>query len=532
MFIFIYSLKYSSNKNFKKVTFSLGGSSSRMFGKQGYNLKIRGNDNLYGRTQFRLRPDAREATYLRSKLVCDMHNRLGLPSISANYATLYINDEYMGFYILMDAIKLSWVEYEYGDSDSTTLYQCKDMNNNLTVKTSSTGCNNENEEVTDNSEWIDLLTRFDAAQSAEDIEDIFDVDQFLTEIAFEYLSGSWDHYLNFGHNFYMYKPKNDKWKFMLYDFDGELGQDVSMGAGSFGFGQNQSSNTTSTDYASYSFEDWAKSRHLIDILILNDSTRFDNILRNFVTEVFNPATLFPRIDELKEYIRPYVELDKVPDENGKYPGRINEGADDYSLAQWDANCEFTTIRTSQGSKAYGLKYWILAKYRYICKAYEMECDEKYLDENYEYTIDKEVEATDDNFSFGGQGGPGGKGNQKDPKPNDTTEPFPNSQTTPQNDNTVEYNCWAAIIGYPCCSSENTKVYLHDDNGDWGYDFVKKEWCGITPYEEKTNDEVCWSEALGYPCCKDCAIYDTDEDGDWGYDFINKQWCGIQSFCPL
>jgi len=560
----------NKNKNFKKVTFSLGGSSSRMFGKQGYNFKIRGNDKLYGRTQFRLRPDAREATYLRSKLVCDMHNRLGLPSISANYATLYINGEYMGFYILMDAIKLSWVEFEFGDANSTSLYQCKDMNNNLTVKTSSTGCTNENEEVTDNSEWIELLTRLDAAQSAEDIEDIFDVDQFLTEIAFEYLSGSWDHYLNFGHNFYMYKPKDDKWKFMLYDFDGELGQDVSMGAGGFGFGGNQKKNT-STDYASYSFEDWAKSRHLIDILILNNSTRFDNILRNFVTEVFNPATLFPRIDELKEYIRPYVELDKVPDENGKYPGRLNEGASDYSLAQWDANCEFTTIKTSQGSKAYGLKYWILAKYRYICKAYEMECDEKYLDENYDYTIDKEVEATGDDFSFpGGQGGPpGGFGGFNNQQPNNTTVPLQPTETVvvkptetvvveptetvvveptetvviePTETVVVEptettipsqpsYMCWVEIIGYPCCSPGNTKVYYKDDNGDWGYDFRNKKWCGITPYEEKA-DENCWSEEYGYPCCKDCAVYDVDEHGEWGYDFSKKKWCGIQSFCPL
>eukprot|EP00833_Pecoramyces_ruminatium_P013710 jgi/Orpsp1_1/1187742/evm.model.d7180000059823.1 len=150
-----------SEKSFNKITFSIGGSSSRSFGKQGYNLKIRGKDELYGRTQFRLRPDAREATYLRSKLVCDMHNRLGVPSISANYATLYINDEYMGFYILMDSIKLSWVEYEYGDEDSTTLYQCKDMNNDLTVKSSANGCTNENEDVTDNTEWdhgITILT--------------------------------------------------------------------------------------------------------------------------------------------------------------------------------------------------------------------------------------------------------------------------------------------------------------------------------------------------------------------------------------
>ena len=301
----------------------------------------------------------------------------------------------MGFYVLLDAFKLSWVEFEYDDKDTTTLYQCKDMNNQLTVKTSSTGCTNENENVTDHSEWNELLTRLDAAQSAEDIEDIFDVDQFLTEIAFEYLSGSWDHYLNFGHNFYMYKPKDDKWKFFLYDFDAEFGQDVSLSVAGPPF-DNTPLKTNSTDFPTYTFEEWTKERHLIDILILKDSTRFDNILRDFVKKAFNPTVLFPHIDELKEFIRPYVELDKTPDENGKYPGRINEKANDYSLREWEANSEFTRVGSSQGSghsgQSYGLKYWILAKYRYVCKAYKIDdCDPKYLDENYEIPIDKEVE---------------------------------------------------------------------------------------------------------------------------------------------
>jgi len=152
-----------------------------------------------------------------------------------------------------------------------------------------------------------------------------------------------------------------------------------------------------------------KKRHLIDILILNNSTRFDNILRNVVTEVFNPATLFPHIDELKEFIHPFVELDKIPDVDDKYPGRLNENAEDYTIEQWDANCEFTKIK-SNNSFAYGLKQWILEKYRYVCKAYKMDCDETYLDENYEYTVDKEVEYVDNGFGgFGGFGKFGGFG---------------------------------------------------------------------------------------------------------------------------
>jgi len=61
-------------------------------------------------------------------------------------------------------------------------------------------------------EWIEFLTALENTESAKDIEDIFDIDLFLTEIANEYLVDSWDHYLIMGHNFSLYKPKNDKWK--------------------------------------------------------------------------------------------------------------------------------------------------------------------------------------------------------------------------------------------------------------------------------------------------------------------------------
>jgi len=578
-------------KSFKKVTFSLGGSSSRTFGKQGYNLKIRNDKDLYGRSQFRIRPDAREATYLRSKLVCDIHNRLGIPSISANYIQLYINDEYMGFYIIMDSFKLSWVEFEYGEEDSTHLYQCKNMSNTLTVKNSATRCQNENEILNDNTDWVDLLTRLDAAESAEDIEDIFDVDQFLTEIAYEYLAGSWDHYLNFGHNFSLYKPKNDKWKMMLYDFDGELGQDVAMGVGPGPGGFGQRNTTMNTDFASYTFAEWTKPRHLIDILILNNSTRFDNILKNFVTEVFNPATLFPHIDELKDFIRPYVELDKIPDENGKFPGKINERAGDYTLAQWEANCEFTKVRNPQGmGSGFGLKYWILAKYRYVCKAYNIECDETYLDENYEYPIDKSVEASDDEVFMPPPPPPFIMGQTQTQTKTQTQTQTQNQYPTPpfsyypyipsqtefpppsyysptstarinsfetikptieptetlvkptetivkptetvvvENPNN-EYQCMGELEGYNCCGPQITDVLDHNVSGDWGYDFENMEWCSLTPYKPLVDDdEECWSKDFGYPCCKGCEVHATDKNGQWGYNYAKEEWCGIRPSC--
>ncbi|OUM58013.1 hypothetical protein PIROE2DRAFT_16825 [Piromyces sp. E2] len=285
-----------NEKKFKKITFSLGGQYSRSFSKPNYNLKIRGGEDLYGRSHFKLRSDCIEPTFLRTKLVSDIHNRLGLKSGSANYIQLYINDKYMGLYIITDLFKLSWIEKVYGEKDTTTLYKCKNIFD--LSPTYSEGCVNENEDVTDETEWINFLTAVKNAKSASDLEDIFEIDHFLYEMAIEYLTNGWDHILN-AHNFYMYKQPNGKWIYLSFDFDLDIGQ------------------------------------------------YYENI-----NKVFNPSILYPHIDELKQFIKPYVELDKILNSEGLYPGRFDNKSKLFSMEQWDAYSEFNTGVTDR--TAYGL----------------------------------------------------------------------------------------------------------------------------------------------------------------------------------
>ncbi|ORX75338.1 coth-domain-containing protein [Anaeromyces robustus] len=348
--------------SFEKITFSLGGHFSRNFAKPGYNIKIRGGKELYGRRQFKLRSDPADPTYLRSKLVSDIHNRLGIPSLSANYATLYINDEYMGLFILTDAYKETWIEYVYGEKDTKLLYKCNTCD--LTYETRN-GFENENNKVTDRKELYEFLAAMTTAQSSSDVESIFDVDQFIKEIALEYLTSAWDNFMN-QHNYYIYKNyKNNKWIYLAYDFDLDLGL-----------------NTYETDVTTTQNFDELSYPSLVEKLILNDFDRFNNTIKDIVTNAFNPKTLFSRINKLKAFIKPYVELDKTPDENGKCPGRINLNDDIlFSMDQWDESSEFTDI----DSTISGLKLFILLKYRYICKVYNIECDSKYLNETVDIT---------------------------------------------------------------------------------------------------------------------------------------------------
>jgi len=378
-------------KSFDKITLSLSGQYSRYLVKPNFNLKIRGKNDLFGRSQFKLRSDLTEPTFLRSKLTSDIHKKLGLTGILANYATLYINDEYMGLFVLTDAYKLKWVEQVYGEKDSISLYKCEGAPLNID---SYNLCSNENDEINDvekiSEEWSSFMNTILNAESAKDIEDIFEVDHFIKEMAIEYLLGAWDH-IQLGHNYYLYKQPNGKWIYLTYDHDHTFGINLDrIFLGVFIVDLPERMEKINFDYPNYSFSDWTQKRHLIDILILNDPTRFNQALKEIVNTVFNPATLFPHIDELKDFIRPYAKKDYTPDENGNYPGRINKlGINPYTFEHWEANSEFTSITTHQYN-AYGIKYWILAKYRYVCKAYDLECDPIYLDENYKFSINESI----------------------------------------------------------------------------------------------------------------------------------------------
>jgi len=564
-----------TEQSFEKVSFSLGGSSARSYGRLGFNLKIRDKKkDLYGRTQFRFRSDARDATYLRSKLSCDMHNRLGLKSLSAGYAILYVNEEYFGFYVLLDSPKLPWIEQVYGEKDAKNLYKCKLGGMFLTEQSNGYTCENENDEVTDRTEWLEFLRALDNSKSIADVEDILDVDKFLYESAFDYLAGSWDHFFHSGHNYSMYKQKNGKWTIIYYDFDGDIGQDV------IGIEFAQMFTNPNKDYPTYTVEEWfTVPIHIVDVTIFSEPERFNNILKKFVEEAFNPAILFPRIDELKEFIRPYIVHDRTPDENGYHPGVLNLlNPTDYSIEQWEANSEFTTINDEYvESSAYGLKYWILQRYRTVCKNYNMECDPVYMDEDYEYAVDKELEGEIDTHKWDGldfsklfgdfdmenMGGFTPADDVPEPvnppvdvpepvnppsdvpepvnPPSDVPEPVnppvdvpepvnppsdvPEPVNPPAGNETI--NCLAELLGYPCCEEGNTDVYDQNADGEWGYDFYEDKWCGLTPYDGRKDDEECWSEKYGYPCCKGCTIELSDKKGKWGYE---ENWCGIQSYC--
>jgi len=418
----------------------------------------------------------------------------------------------MGFYIISDAYKKSWIEYIYGEKGTTTLYQCNHMKKfSLSEKD---GCINENDDITDHSEWESFLSKIENAESSKDLEDIFEVDHFLKEMALDYLTGSTDH-VNTGHNFYMYKQPNGKWIYLSYDFDLDFGIFFT--------------DLIKTSYTEF----FKKDIHLLDILIFKEPKRFEKILSEIVESTMNPSVLYPSIDELKQFIKPYVKIEKTPDATGRLPGRLNKNGinESFSFEQWDAFCEFTSNKFSGAGYIYGLKYWILIKYRLVCKNYGMECDPTYIDENFEYPINENLNFKDNKNSGNGIDVPfpEEEGNTSTEITTVTKTSISTPTVITENPSGKTVKCLAELNGYSCCPDHITEVYDHDEYGDWGYDFYNNIWCGLTPYEEPLShvDDECWSEPLGYSCCKSCKVYEIDTNGSRGYEL--NQWCGIPSY---
>jgi len=467
------------------LTISVGGQHSTSRRKLGYNIKCN-KGNILGRKVLRLRAVVSDASILRSKLSCDVLNRMGTPSISANYARVFFNGKYSGLYVLLDAYKTSWIKKVYeDDKEVSTLYQCNNPNSDFSENNIKT-CVNANDEFEGEMKALEeFIHTINAATSREELEDIMDVDQFVKEWIFEWLIGSKDSSLIAGKNYYLYKQINGKWVMLPFDFDETFGYKIS----------NYFDNVYEVP-----FNDWYENRYIIDVLTKNDNTTFVNNLQYILDNAFNPDLLFPHIDSLKTWLTPYVIEDHTP-VNGTYPGYVNKKSSKpnapFSMEEFNGNCEYTDVKDG-----IALKKWIQNRYDFVCSYYPVKCNSS--------NSPKEISSTTEVVST-------------TTTTIETTTTIDSSSTSPvETPSNYDEGCWSEEYGYPCCSS--CQVVTTDKQGSWGAE--NGQWCGISTKNCQTQYDQCWSTYYGYPCCSHCNVFLTDELGQWGAE--NGKWCGIDN----
>jgi len=481
-------------KYFPESTFKTAGNFARTFCKPGFNIDL--SESFYNRKSFRLRTDATDLSHLRQKVVCDMLNRIGLPSIQATYVRLTVNDELYGLYLLLDTLKSDNIKELYKtetENNELKLYKCKEAGFDFTSQSANLCTNASSENETDIAEFESFVAQVEKAKTIDELDKFMNVDLFLKYISVDWIIGSFDHLLVLGHNFYFYKNDiNGKWDIIYYDFDNTLGQGLSDWAWN---GKNRGV----TDFTKLNFKQFTLDQKVFDVLVNNDDTRFKKNLKEVLVAAFNPKLLNDHIDELKSYITPFVKEEYIPI-NGEYPGRVNKKGFPLptSFTAFEKNSEYEAVAHEELvglTYVPGIKQFIKDSFDNVCKLYNFDKDE---------ILNEAVSRKPVSFFT---------------KIKDDISPYDPITTIP--DSVTDDTCWSKASGYSCC--EQCNVIIVEKGKRWGVENGK--WCGIKESCE-SKKEYC-EENTKYPCCNSCRQAFVDGTGRYGYE---KDWCLLKYEC--
>ncbi|KAF9536429.1 hypothetical protein EC957_010990 [Mortierella hygrophila] len=301
---------------------------------------------------------------LREKTYIDLLNSAGIPTQQGQFVRLFVNNQPVGLYLMVDDIKKSFVKQTIYGGDPTVIPGSMVQGNAPTVTVqadlvfkgptnASYDASAYSKVVLGNNPATDFLQQLIAFMKdlsdynpVNNIDPIgywnntrLDLDGFLRNMAIEYLTGAFDNYWMSGSNYFIYfNPKlgtSGKWQWIPTDFDGIFGN---------GYPTNVQS----------SYQTWvnlATDDHpLVSKLILKTpaiNTLFETILTELISTVYKPEAIFPRIMAYNQMLLADYTWDVSINRTG--PGIVNG----YTVADFNDNLVNVTKDMD-----YGVKTWI------------------------------------------------------------------------------------------------------------------------------------------------------------------------------
>lgn len=291
---------------FYNVGFRIRGNTSRFSGKKSFKISI--NTFVKGRKYYsveklNLNGEHNDPSVIRSKLAWNLLRKMNVPAPRANHVEVYINRKYYGLYINVEHIDENFVKSRYGNNNGN-LFKClypadlvfisnnasdyKLLFNNYRIYDLNT--NKDIDDYSDLASFINILNNTPDGTFKEEIEKVFDVDNFLKAMAVDVLISNWDGYAFNKNNFYLYHNLvSGKFEYLPYDLDNTFGIDW--------FG---------VDWAKRDINNWAsdENRPLFKKIMKVQAYRdqFNLYVQELLQKYFNPGKMNPEIDAIKEMI--------------------------------------------------------------------------------------------------------------------------------------------------------------------------------------------------------------------------------------
>ncbi|MBI3520652.1 MAG: CotH kinase family protein [Bacteroidetes bacterium] len=253
-----------------------------------------------------------DPSFIREKLFLDFLNSKGLNAPRSNFAKLYINGVYSGFYQLGERINKTFCKDRFGNKGGNLFKgdkgttACADLKYHGSIS-SYTNCYTLKTNTTANN-WSDLINltkqinTTTTTQFKDSVDKALDANSFIGSWAACNMFVDFDAYaFRFVHNYYIYhNTATDKFEWITWDASTVFGMDVP--------GTVASIESKSILY----IEPSATDRPLANRM-LND-VAYKNQYITFVCDflnTFNPSVLNPKIDSLYNLIKADVYADPL-----------------------------------------------------------------------------------------------------------------------------------------------------------------------------------------------------------------------------
>ncbi|MCB0761162.1 MAG: CotH kinase family protein [Flavobacteriales bacterium] len=305
--------------------------------KNPFNIKldyIVAGQSYQGRDKLKLANVIHDPSFLREVLSYEVARQY-MPAGMANFAKLFINDEYWGLYTNVEAVEKEFLVNHFPDPDGS-FFKCNpeqlDLfgeNSNLSNTPGSAEANYyELYTLESETGWTDLLDLIDVLNDdAQNVESVLNVDRALWMHAFNYGLINYDSYIGFAQNYYLYHDHNGQWNTIPWDLNMSFGSFRLTDASDYYDGFTIEQAKTMDPLAHYnSFS--AFPRPLLRNLFEDDHYRkmFLAHLRTITTENFENQSYIDRA----EYYRAIIDT-AVADDPNKF----------YSDEDFDANLNET-----------------------------------------------------------------------------------------------------------------------------------------------------------------------------------------------
>ena len=284
----------------------LRGNSSRSHDKRPYKIDFKEfeGSKFEGYKKFNLKPNVNDPSIIRELLAMHMYRLMDVPSIRVTLATVYINNAFKGIYLNTEQIDDEFVDSRFGHEDGF-LYKCsqganlQDDDQVFSNDIYESKINKDEDTRAELNNFVKILNNTSSSSFKTEIEKVFNVDNYLRQMAVEAVLGHWDGYSYNTNNFYLfYDAQTELIEFIPYDADNTWGID---------FYGNRDWGTRNL----LSFYRGDKPRPLSTRILEVQEYKelYVDYLKKMYEDYFTKDYLEPLFDHYENLLKPFIEVD-------------------------------------------------------------------------------------------------------------------------------------------------------------------------------------------------------------------------------